>query len=86
MKYPDTAIGRSNLFSLPPARVKEQTPHESCLCICHENVDLLLRAYNFIGAAVLAYKPESLEHLFAGSATVLVNDSVTVPILRRVIV
>lgn len=47
---------------------------------------LVVSAYNFIGAAVLAYKPESLERLFVGSANVLVNDGFTVPILRRVIV
>lgn len=47
---------------------------------------LFVSAYNYIGAAVLAYKPAALEHLFVGSATILVNDGVTVPILRRVIV
>ena len=47
---------------------------------------LFVSVYNYIGAALLAYKPAALEHLVRGSATVLVNDGVTVPILRRVIV
>ncbi|CAF0983817.1 unnamed protein product [Adineta ricciae] len=47
---------------------------------------LIVSAYNFIGAAFLACKPESLEHLFVGSANILINDGMTVPILRRVIV
>ncbi|CAF1368619.1 unnamed protein product [Didymodactylos carnosus] len=47
---------------------------------------LLVSIYNYIGAAVLTYKPELLEHLFVGSATVLVNDGITALILRRVIV
>ncbi len=44
---------------------------------------LFVSSYNYIGAAFLAYKPESLEYLFAGSATVLLNNNITVPILRR---
>lgn len=47
---------------------------------------LLVSVYNYIGAAVLTFKPESLDHLFVGSATILVSDGVTVAILRRVIV
>ncbi|CAF1357610.1 unnamed protein product [Adineta ricciae] len=35
---------------------------------------LIVSVYNFIGAAFLACKPESLEHLFVGSANVLIND------------
>jgi hypothetical protein len=43
MKYPNLEIGRSKFFSLRPVWVRERTPHESCLCIYHENADLLLQ-------------------------------------------
>jgi len=46
MKYPNLEIGRSKFFSLRPAWVREGTPHESCLCIYHENADLILQVSN----------------------------------------
>lgn len=46
-KYPDVEIARSKFFSLRPIWVKERTPHETCLCIYHENADLLLQVNKF---------------------------------------
>jgi hypothetical protein len=46
IKYTHMEICRSKFFSLRPAWVRERTPHESCLCIYHENADLLLQVSN----------------------------------------
>lgn len=46
VKYPNLEIGRSKFFSLRPAWVRERTPHESCLCIYHENANLVLQVSN----------------------------------------
>ena len=43
LKYPGIEISRSKFFSLRPAWVREKTPHEPCVCIYHENADLLLQ-------------------------------------------
>ena len=43
LKYPDIEISPSKFFSLRPAWVREKTPHETCVCIYHENADLLLQ-------------------------------------------
>lgn len=42
-KYPTVDIKRTKFFELRPPWVKEKTPHESCLCIYHENAGLLLQ-------------------------------------------
>ncbi|CAF3141374.1 unnamed protein product [Rotaria sp. Silwood2] len=43
LKHPNMEISRSKFFSLRPVWVREQTTHESCMCIYHENADLLLQ-------------------------------------------
>lgn len=43
MNHPDIQIGRSKFFSLRPSWVREKVPHEHCLCLYHENADLLLQ-------------------------------------------
>ena len=48
MKYPSIELSRSKFFSLRPKWVRERTPQESCLCIHHENADLLLQASNLL--------------------------------------
>ena len=48
MKYPNIELSRSKFFSLGPKWVRERTPQESCLCIHHENADLLLQASNLL--------------------------------------
>ena len=48
MKYPNIELSRSKFFSLRPKWVRERTPQESCLCIHHENADLLLQASNLL--------------------------------------
>lgn len=53
MKYPNMEIGRSKFFSLRPAWVRERTPHESCMCIYHENADLLLQASDSLNFKIL---------------------------------
>ena len=37
------AIARSTFHSLRPREVKIASPHETCMCIIHENMDLLLK-------------------------------------------
>jgi hypothetical protein len=41
-RFPGT-IKRSTFYSLRPRQVKIATPHETCMCIIHENMDLLLK-------------------------------------------
>ena len=48
MKYPNIELSRSKFFSLRPKWLRERTPQESCLCIHHENADLLLQASNLL--------------------------------------
>ena len=35
-----SAVGRSTFYSLRPREVKIAAPHETCMCIIHENIDL----------------------------------------------
>ncbi|CAF1540342.1 unnamed protein product [Adineta ricciae] len=44
IQYPDVPIKKSKFYELRPAWVKERTPHDSCLCMFHENANLLLQA------------------------------------------
>ncbi len=37
------AVARSTFYALRPREVKITTPHETCMCIIHENMDLLLK-------------------------------------------
>lgn len=37
------AVGRSIFYSLRPREVKIAAPHETCMCIIHENMDLLVK-------------------------------------------
>lgn len=37
------AVARSTFYSLRPREVKIATPHDTCICIIHENMDLLLK-------------------------------------------
>lgn len=37
------AVSRSTFYSLRPREVKITSPHETCMCIIHENMDLLLK-------------------------------------------
>ena len=48
VKYPNIELSLSKFFSLRPKWVRERTPQESCLCIHHENADLLLQASNLL--------------------------------------
>ena len=41
-RYPDLKVGRSKFHSLRPSWVREDCPHEVCMCIQHQNIDLLL--------------------------------------------
>lgn len=47
LKYPNMEISRSKFFSLRPVWVREQTTHESCMCIYHENADLVLQVIHY---------------------------------------
>ena len=37
------AVARSTFYSLRPREVKISAPHETCMCIIHENMDLLVK-------------------------------------------
>lgn len=37
------AVGRSTFAALRPGEVKVAMPHDTCMCIIHENMDLLLK-------------------------------------------
>jgi hypothetical protein len=41
-RHPDT-VSRSTFNALRPREVKTATPHDTCMCIIHENMDLLLK-------------------------------------------
>ncbi|CAF4717062.1 unnamed protein product, partial [Rotaria sp. Silwood2] len=51
LKYSNMEISRSKFFSLRPVWVREQTTHESCMCIYHENADLVLQYQNRFNAS-----------------------------------
>jgi hypothetical protein len=36
-------VARSTFNALRPRKVKTATPHDTCVCIIHENIDLLLK-------------------------------------------
>ena len=40
-RFPDV-IARSTFYLLRPRTVKKASPHETCMCIIHENMNLLL--------------------------------------------
>jgi hypothetical protein len=37
------AVARSTFHALRPREVKIATPHDTCMCIIHENMDLFLK-------------------------------------------
>ena len=37
------AVASSTFYALRPREVKTETPHDTCMCIIHENMDLLLK-------------------------------------------
>jgi len=41
-RYPNVKIGRSKFYALRPSWVREDSPHQVCMCIQHQNIDLLL--------------------------------------------
>ena len=42
-RHSKLSIGRSKFFGLRPTWVSEDCPHEVCMCIYHENADVLLK-------------------------------------------
>lgn len=41
-RFPE-AVARSTFYALRPREVKIASPHDTCICIIHENMDLLLK-------------------------------------------
>ncbi len=41
-RYPEIKVSRSKFYALRPSWVREDCPHEVCMCIQHQNIDLLL--------------------------------------------
>ncbi|CAM4961315.1 unnamed protein product [Rotaria socialis] len=44
--HPTARVGKSCFYSLKPRQVKISCPHETCMCQTHENMSLLLQAFN----------------------------------------
>jgi hypothetical protein len=42
IKYPHLKVSRSKFYSLRPKWVREDCPHQVCMCIQHANIELLL--------------------------------------------
>ena len=40
---PTVKIGKFSFYSLRPRQVKITSPHQTCMCQCHENFDLILQ-------------------------------------------
>lgn len=45
-KYPTLKISRSKFYALRPRWVREDSPHQVCMCIQHQNIELLLTVSN----------------------------------------
>ena len=41
------AVARSTFYSLRPQEVKIASSHETCMCVIHENMDLLLKVCTY---------------------------------------
>jgi hypothetical protein len=46
-KYPDVKVSRSKFHTLRPSWVREDTPHQVCMCIQHQNIELLLNVSKY---------------------------------------
>ena len=55
-------VGRSTFHSLRPKNVKIVSPHDTCLCIYHENMNLLLQVRNLFNFLFLKIKKLSYRH------------------------
>lgn len=50
------AVARSTFTALRPREVKIAAPHETCMCIIHENMDLLIKVcFNSITDSIMSY-------------------------------
>ncbi len=49
IRYPDIKVSRSKFHSLRPSWVRKDCPHQVCMCIQHQNIDLLLTVSKYIG-------------------------------------
>ena len=47
-KYPNIKVSRSKFYSLKPSWVREDCPHQVCMCILHQNIDLMLRVSKYM--------------------------------------
>ncbi|CAM4966186.1 unnamed protein product [Rotaria socialis] len=48
------AVAKSTFTTLRPREVKIATPHDTCMCITHENMDLLLKYQKYMGVTSLS--------------------------------
>jgi hypothetical protein len=55
-------VGRSAFHYLRPRNVKIASPHETCMCIYHENMHLLLQVYKLITVSLLQISKFSYSH------------------------
>lgn len=49
-------VGRSTFYSLRPRNVKIVSPHETCMCIYHENIHLLLKVRTTFTLIIRCFK------------------------------
>jgi hypothetical protein len=47
-KYFDLKVSRSKFYALKPSWVREDCPHQVCMCIHHQNIDLLLTVRKYL--------------------------------------
>lgn len=47
-KYSNLKVSRSKFYALKPSWVREDCPHQVCMCIHHQNIELLLDVSNYL--------------------------------------
>ena len=52
-RFPNT-VSRSTFYSLRPREVKISSPHDTCMCVYHENMNLALKVCMFLH--ILSYQ------------------------------
>lgn len=55
-------VGRSTFYYLRPQNVKIVSPHETCMCIYHENMQLLLKVCKLITISLIEILNFSCSH------------------------
>jgi hypothetical protein len=54
-KHPNLKISRSKFYSLRPSWVREDCPHQVCMCVHHANIELLLTVSKIMLRIILSF-------------------------------